>query len=136
MNLRCAVLALALGSLPALAQSVGAGVCDGDLAVIRVSTIKPGAMSGYMEAVAAHLKWYRDNGIKDNQIITAPVIVPGADGSMKKSDKEVLSFHINPPGPDRTPNRGDAAWKAYVEKYRATSTMDREWMACMPKHPR
>lgn len=53
--------ALAAVQLPTVfAQNAPA--CDGDIALVRVSTIKPGAMQGFMDAVAAHKAWYRSHG--------------------------------------------------------------------------
>jgi len=125
-----------LWSVPALPQSP-ADLCTGDVTVVRVSTIKPGAMQTFMAAVAAHKAWYRANGVTDNEIVTAPVLVRDqATKLWKLSDIEVMSFHIRPPANSRTPNRGDAAWNAYVKQYRDSSDLKSEYMTCMPKHGR
>jgi hypothetical protein len=66
--------ALVVIQLPsALAQNVPAS--DGDIAVVRVSTIKPGGIEGLMAAVAAHKAWYHYHGFKDNVIVASRVIV-------------------------------------------------------------
>ena len=126
---------LALQTAPAFAQSA-MPKCEGDIAIVRVSEIKPGGtMKGFDEAVAAHLAWYRANGVKDNEIVTSRVLVKDEKtGEMKYSDKEVLSYHINPPDAKRTPNRNDDAWKAYVKMYRDNSDIKFEYLTCMPKH--
>ncbi|HLX46551.1 MAG TPA: hypothetical protein VKR43_24050 [Bryobacteraceae bacterium] len=108
--------------------------CDGNIVIVRVSEIKPGHMDGFMAAVEAHKAWYRANGIKDNEMVVSRVIVRDKDGTQSYSDKEVLTYHVNPPGPARTPNRGDAAWNAYVKQYRDSSDLKSEYMTCMPKH--
>jgi hypothetical protein len=126
---------LALQTVPTFAQNA-LPKCEGNIAIVRVSEIKPGGtMKGFDEAVAAHLAWYRANGIKDNEIVTSPVIVKDEKtGEMKYSDKEVLSYHINPPDAKRTPKRNDDAWKAYVKMYRDNSDIKFEYLTCMPKH--
>jgi hypothetical protein len=126
---------LALQTVPASAQNA-LPACNGDIAIVRVSEIKPGGtMKGFMDAVAAHQAWYRNNGVKDNEIVASRVIVKDEKtGEMKYSDKEVLTYHINPPDPKKTPNRNDASWKAYVKMYRDNSDLKSEYMTCMPKH--
>src|SRR5690349_9997591 len=111
-------IALLLMMFAALGRSQNMPPCDGDVVLVRVSQIKPGGtMQKFMAALAAHKAWYRANGVTDNQLIAARVIVRDDKGAMKYSDTEIVSYHINPPGPSRTPNRGDAAWDAYVKLY-------------------
>src|SRR5450432_1676004 len=88
-----------------------APACEGRIAVVRVSEILPkGGMNGFLAAVAAHKAWYRANGVNDNDIVVSRVIVRDEKtGTQKYSDKEVITYHLNPPGRTRTPNRGDAA---------------------------
>jgi hypothetical protein len=123
--------ALSLPVVPAFAQS-----CDGDLTVVRVSTIKPGKLDTFMAAVAAHKAWYRANGITTNDFVTARILLrdPATKG-WKTSETEVMTYHIRPPF-DRLPNRGDAAWNAYVQQYKDSSEIKSEYMTCMPKHGR
>lgn len=110
--------------------------CNGSVAIVRVSEIKAGGtMEGFMNAVAAHRAWYRNNGITDNEIYAARVIVRDEHTGVESySDTEVLTFHINPPAAERTPKRGDDAWNAYVKMYRDNSDLKSEYMTCMPKN--
>jgi hypothetical protein len=125
---------LALLVQPAVGQTNATPACDGDLAVVRISTIKPGGLPAFMAAAAAHKAWYRANGVADNDIVTARVIDRDpATGEQKFSETEVLSFHLRPPAQERTPNRGDAAWNKYVQQYREVSEIKSEHMVCMPK---
>jgi hypothetical protein len=124
-------LLLALASQAIFAQLPA---CDGNIAIVRVSDIKPGAMDRFLAAVAAHRAWYRANGITDNELVTSRVIVLDPQTGASYSDKEVLTYHINPPDPDRTPKRGDTAWNAYVKQYRDSSDIKSEYITCMPKH--
>jgi hypothetical protein len=87
-----------------------------------------------MDAMKDHIAWYRANGVTDNSIFAARVFEMDEDGNiMKYSDKEVMTYHVNPPEPERTPNRGDAAWSAYVKKYGDNSNIKSEYITCMPK---
>lgn len=109
--------------------------CDGNYVTVRVSEIKPGgSIKGFLDAVAAHKAWYRANGITDNDIFAVRVIVQDEKTkAFSYSDKEIMTYHVNPPGPARTPKRGDAAWNAYVKMYRDNSDIKTELMTCMPK---
>jgi hypothetical protein len=132
--MRTAFLLAALTMLPlpsGVAQNAPPA-CDGDYAIVRVSTIKPGAMEGFMAAVAAHKAWYRNHGFKDNVIVASRVILTDQKtGAMKYSDTEVVTYHIRPPG--SVSPKGDAAWDAYVKMYRDTSDIKTTYMTCMPK---
>jgi hypothetical protein len=129
---------LALQTAPLLAQTAAAPAmppCNGVITIVRVSEIKPGALNGFMDAVAAHQAWYRKNGIADNQIFASRVIVKDEKtGAFKYSDTEVLTYHVNPPDSKRTPHRGDDSWNAYVKMYRDTSDIKSEYITCAPKH--
>lgn len=121
---------LALQSGTALAQEMPA--CDGHIAILRVSDVKPGAMKTFMAAVDANLAWYRKNGVKDNQIVASRVIVKDEKtGQMKYSD-EMIIYHINPPRSDQKLPRNDDAWKAFVKMYRDSSTLKTEYITCRP----
>jgi len=108
--------------------------CDGDIAVVRISAIKPGAMQGFMAAVAAHKAWYRSHGFNDNVIVASRVILADdKTGAMKYSDAEEVTYHVRPPGPKETTAKRDAAWDAYVKQYRDTSDIKSTYLTCMPK---
>ena len=112
--MRFAILwaALAVLQVPsAFAQNAPA--CDGDIAIVRVSTIKPGALPAFLDAVAAHKAWYREHGFKDNVIVASRIIqVDETTRSMKYSDSEVVTYHVRPPGSEQTQPKHDAAWDA------------------------
>lgn len=128
-----AVAALAVCQISsALAQSMPA--CDGDVTIVRVSAIKPGALQTFMAAVAAHKAWYRDHGFKDNVIVASRVILSDEKTHTSKySDAEVVTYHLRPPGPAQTQPKHDAAWDAYVKQYRESSDIKSEYVTCMPK---
>jgi len=134
--MRGALLLAALAALQvssAFAQNAPIA-CDGDIAVVRISEIKPGAMAGFMAAVAAHKAWYRSHGFQDNVIVATRVILTDdKTGAMKYSDKEVVTYHVRPPGGKETAAKRDAAWDAYVKQYRDTSDIKSSYVTCMPK---
>jgi hypothetical protein len=134
--MRTALLLAALAALQipsALAQNA-LPACDGDIAIVRVSAIKPGGIQGFMAAVTAHKAWYRNHGFKDNVIVASRVILrDDKTGAMKYSDAEVVTYHVRPPGSAQTESKRDAAWDAYVKQYRDTSDIKTEYTTCMPK---
>ena len=66
--------AVVLSTASASAQTMPA--CNGDMAIVRVSQIKPtSTLAAYMKAQEAHIAWYRKNGFSNNLIYSSPVIV-------------------------------------------------------------
>jgi hypothetical protein len=126
------LVALAVAQ-PAAAQLATACPAGQTTAVVRMSTIKPtGSMAGFSEAARDHLKWYRDHGYTANQITSYPVLETKDQGkTWAVSQTQVLSIHKNDPGVPR--DKRDAAWDAYVAKYRANSDITTETYVCMPK---
>ena len=134
MRAALAVSALAaLAISPAFAQPTPAP-CTGDLAIVRVSTIKPGKLQDFLAAVDAHKAWYRNHGFKDNVIVASRVILTdGHTRATRYSEAEVITYHVRPPGPAQTDAKHDAAWQAYVKQYRDSSAIKNEYLTCMPK---
>ena len=128
------VISLAALQFPTAWAQNATPACDGDLAIVRISSIKPGRLQAYMAAVAAHKAWYRNHGFKDNVIVASRVMVrDDKTGQMKYTDTEVVTYHIRPPGSAQTQSKRDAAWDAYVKQYRDTSDIKNEYITCMPK---
>jgi hypothetical protein len=119
---------------PALAQEHHPlPACNGHIAIVRVSEIKPGAMNDFLAAVKAHKAWYRNNGVKTNDIFVSRVIVKDQKtGDFQFSDSEVITYHINPPEDNEKLPRNDDAWKAYVKMYNDSSTVKSITLSCMP----
>jgi len=113
----------------AVAQPKPARTCpQGELTRIRLSKIKPGgSMAGFREAVAAHTRWYKAHGYRIEQRI-APVVV-FASGKAGTSAQEVMTFATSDDVPR---DKHDAAWNAFVAKYRANSDIERETIVCLP----
>ncbi|MBV8972201.1 MAG: hypothetical protein JO290_07905 [Sphingomonadaceae bacterium] len=117
---------LAAGATAAQAQ----GPCGDDrLMTIRVSKLTAaGTPAGFLDAVKDHKAWYAAHGFKDDQFVTAPALAPDK-GGLKPSASEYVTFHLYG---DAAPKH-DAAWDAYVAKYRANSTIESEVRVCLPK---
>lgn len=98
--------------------------------MVRLSEVKPGKMDDFMAAVAANLAWYRNNGVTTNKIYAARILE--TDPTTKErhfSDTQVMTFHVNPPQDPKLP-RNDDAWKAFVQKYRDSSDLTKEYYTC------
>ena len=129
-----AACSFAFVSGPALAQATDptrGGFCpEGMQAVIsRVSRIT-GTKAGFAEAVHDHIKWYRDHGYTTNTIIVGPVIV-NDNATPGPSPDLMMSVHLN--DPNVPSDKIDDAWRAYVAKYRANSTLVSETFGCLSK---
>ena len=106
--------------------------CEGRIATVRVSEIKPeGSVSGFLAAVAAHKAWYVSHGVTNDEILAMPVINRDATTRAQSySDKQFMSFHIHgsrQPGP-----KHDDAYEAFVKLYRDNSDIKSEYNICLP----
>jgi hypothetical protein len=129
--MRSIILAAAAALIvpPAAAAPKPAAACSqGELTRIRVSKIKPGGtMAGFRQALAAHAAWYKAHGFKLNQRV-APVLVT-ANGKQQVSRDAVMTISSG----DSVPReKHDAGWDAFVARYRANSTVEKETVVCMP----
>ncbi len=128
--MKFSLLAMAVAmavAAPAAAQAPAPPRCDGEVQVIRVSKLKPGAaLADFDKAVAMHMAWYRSHGYTANvqrvgRVMTREGFVPD----------EVVTVHINAPGVPR--EKRDAGWEAFVAAYRAVSDVSTEHLVCFPK---
>ena len=119
---------LAVSALPAFAADK---VCNGEAAVIRVSTLK-GTRAPFEKAVTDQIAWYKAKGITTNRIVTANVINM-ASGKPVVSTTEVMTIHYNPPGATGTQPAADDAYKAFVKEFRDSSDIAVEKTVCLPK---
>ncbi len=121
-------LVLAASALPAFAADK---VCNGEVAIVRVSTLK-GARAPFEKAVADQVAWYKAKGITTNRIVTANVI-DLSSGKPMVSTKEVMTFHYNPPAASGTQPAIDDGYKAFVKEFRDSSDIAVEKTVCLPK---
>ena len=122
-----AAAALVMPAAAAAQPKPAAGCSQGELTRIRLSKIKPGgSLAGFRDAVAAHTRWYKAHGYRIEQRI-APVVT-FARGKGGASAQEVMTFATSDDVPR---DKHDAAWNAFVAKYRANSDIERETIVCM-----
>ena len=124
--------ALAAGSASAQTQDpTKGGFCPAGMQAVisRVSRIT-GSKASFYEAVHDHIKWYRDHGYTTNSIIVGPVIMNDT-ATPGPSPDLMMSVHLN--DPNVPSDKIDDAWRAYVAKYRANSTLVSETFGCLTK---
>jgi len=111
-------------------------LCKGRLETIRISKIKEGGtLAGFLEAVADHNAWYRSHGVDSNlQVVAREIKRDPKTNSFSIAEDEVVTIHINPPPRDE--NKRDAAWDAFVKKYRDNSDVVTARMICVPDTPK
>jgi hypothetical protein len=131
MTLRFLALAAALAvAAPVLAQAPAptmAPRCAGEVQVVRVSKLKPGAsVADFEKAVAQHMAWYRSHGFTQNEQRIGRVMTPQG-----LSEDTVMTVHVNAPGVPR--DKRDAGWEAFVAAYRAISDVTSENLVCFAK---
>ena len=128
--IRLVAAALLFGLAAPVFAAPGAPACDGQLVGMRVSKLKPGgSMAGFADAVRDNAKWYASHGLKDDRVTMAPVY-ESADKTYKPSVTKAMSIHVY--GGAEAPKQ-DAAWEAFVAKYKANSTIESEVKVCLPK---
>ena len=110
--------------------AAASGPCGADQQVtMRVSKLSAsGTPAGFLDAVKDHKAWYASHGFNDDSFVTGPALTPGK-GGMKPSASEYVTFH-NYGGKEP---KHDAAWDAYVAKYKANATIASETRFCLPK---
>jgi len=124
------MIRLIVGVAAMLAAGAVQAACPGELVSMRVSKLKPGgSMAGFAEAAKDNAAWYASHGLKADRFLTAPVYEQ-ADGEARPSVTRVMTIHVY--GGTTTPKK-DAAWAAFVAKYKANSTIESETRACLPK---
>jgi hypothetical protein len=127
-----ACLAL-LVTLPAMAQTE-ASLCTGQIAIYRVSTIKPGQRATFDKAIADQKKWYVDHQMTTNKIVVADVIDFDGKSAPTISTTDVMTIHYDPPSAMVTMGlTRDDGYKAFVAEFRASSDIKSETNVCLPK---
>jgi len=133
------LLSLALLVTGSGAAAAAPSLCGTDqLVAMRVSRLVPGgSIAGFEEAVRDHKAWYVSHGLKDDRFVTAATILPnrrpdrGPDRAAAATPAATfVTFHVYGGGGEP---RHDAAWMAYVAKYKANATIASEARFCLPK---
>jgi hypothetical protein len=120
----------AMLTVPAFAADT---VCAGQVAIIRVSTLKAGGTrAGFDKAVADQVAWYRGHGQTGNRIVTADVI-DLSSGKPMISTKEIMTIHYDPPAAKNVQPAVDDSYKAFVKEFRDNTDITVEKSVCLPK---
>lgn len=111
--------------------SAKASCPSGDLEIIRLSRLKSTAsLDDFLVAMRAHRQWFRNHGFVSNELLIGRVLdQPAGSSESTVSSTEVMTIHRNPPDPAKIYE--DAAWKAFVAKYEASSEIVFERMVCV-----
>jgi len=127
------LLSAAICTPAAFAQSAPPA-CNGSIAIVRHSVIKPEAsMDKFLAAVAAQKAWYESHDRKDDMIFATKMIVRDqATGTQSYSATEALTFHYYPANAGSEPKH-DAAWDAFVKLFAESSTIKDSYFVCVPK---
>jgi hypothetical protein len=131
--LMIAAMLLALPA-PAFAQAkpvASAEFCtDGALATVRINKVTD--MATFKDAVTANAAWYAARDRKD-RVVYVPVIVKDKDKNLTGiSTAEAMTVHYYP-GNVKSEIEMNDEWKAFVAKYKASSELVSETVACLPK---
>ncbi|RAK69092.1 hypothetical protein [Phenylobacterium kunshanense] len=124
--------AVGLSAVGAEAQTAKSPVelCKGgQLAVVRMNAVKPGAKAAYEKAARDHLAWYRSHGYAQNRLMVGPVITGDRANGYTASETEFASIHMDSPGVP--PDKRDAGWDAYVKAYRDSSDLTVDKFVCL-----
>lgn len=127
-----APFAPALSPTTAVAQQPAAESplpCSTSVNIVRVSEIKPGMMSQFMEAVEAQKAWYKNAGLPDVIDVMRVMEQDPSTKAWKISETTVITTHVMPARSGQT--KHDAAWDAFVAKFGASSTIKNAYMTCM-----
>ncbi len=120
--------------MPAAFAQSAPPACDGSVAIVRHSVIKPEAgMDKFLAAVAAQKAWYQSHDRKDDIVFATKIIVRDpATGAQSYSTTEALTFHYYPASAGGEPKH-DAAWDAFVKLFSDSSTIKDSYFVCVPK---
>ena len=125
-----AVAAISLSASAAMAATPPDLCKDGQISVMRISTLKSGdARAQFDKAQKKQVEWYRSHGFAKNRVLVGSVLVEDPktkDWSISSS--EVVSLHTDAPGPAA---KHDAAYDAFVADYRAASDITTEKLVCL-----
>lgn len=103
--------------------------CSTSVNIVRVSEIKPGMMSQFLEAVEAQKAWYKNAGLPDTIDVMRVMEQGPSTKAWKLSETTVITTHVMPTKSERP--KHDAAWDAFVAKFGASSTIKNSYMTCM-----
>lgn len=105
--------------------------CHGVWSIVRISEIPAtGSMEKFMAAVSAHQAWYKSHGFSD-VIVAARLLVRDPETHrFSFSNTEMVTYHFSKT--DEPEPKHDAAWDAFVNMYKETSTIKESYFNCAP----
>jgi hypothetical protein len=122
------LLAAALVTPAAFAQTATPPPCDGAYAIVRVSDIKPdSSMDKFLAAIAAQKAWYAANRPED-KIFVSRITQRGASDY---SATEAITYHFYGAASSSEPKH-DAAFDAFVKLFSDSSTIKATYLTCIP----
>ncbi len=106
--------------------------CAGKYEYVRTDAIKPGQMALFLKAVHDHQAWYASHGLPDK--IRLGRVVDPQTGAV--SETQAVTAHTDGQGEGAAPHSAnDAAWNAYVQEYKASSTVTNAALVCFTAAP-
>ena len=104
--------------------------CGGGYELIRVDTINPGKLDEFKEAVRGNQAWYTAHGMKDKVLLGQVVNMQGPNGSAAFATDTAMTVHTGiDPNADEPAH--DAAYGAFVAKYKDSSIIKSTMMVCV-----
>jgi len=101
--------------------------CSGKINLIRVSSIQPGMMEKFLQAVEAQKAWYSKRGLPDEIAVMRVMEQDPATKAWKMSDTQAITTHIETSS--KMPAH-DAEWDAFVAMFSASSKIEKAYVAC------
>ena len=95
-------------------------------ATIRHNQVKPGEWATFEGAVAAHNAWYVSHGNKTATKLSRVIALGSGKPSLSTTEAVTTTVYTAAPQPAH-----DAAYDAFIAKYRASSTLKDEARVCL-----
>jgi len=105
--------------------------CNGQLATIRTSTVRPGKWDEFARAVAAHDSWYAHHGGGAKVTLARVVHRNPRNGASGYADGEAVTITVFRDAAGRALQH-DRGWDDFVSAYAASSQVAHEARVCLP----
>jgi len=123
---------LAASTILATAAFAAPPACAGRYEYVRTDAIKPGKMDLFLKAVHDHQAWYAAHGMPDH--IRLGRVVDPQTGAI--SQTTAVTAHTDDQSGGAAPHKADdAAWNAYVQEYKDSSTVTNAALICFTAAP-
>jgi hypothetical protein len=104
--------------------------CTGNVNIVRVSEIKPGMMSKFLQAAAAQQDWYKNAGTPDKIHVMRVMEQDPTTKAYTLSETQALTTHSMPATRAKDPAH-DAGFDAFVTLFKDSSTIKTTYMTCV-----